>query len=57
MPEFMKILDDMRYVIGIKGIMLWLPNKKLYIDSQTSAEQSEKIATELLRVYSSALAT
>lgn len=57
MPEFMKILDDMRYVIGIKGIMLWLPNKKLYIDSQTSEEQSEKIAPELLRVYSSALAT
>ena len=51
----MKILDDMRYVIGIKGIMLWLPNKKLYIDSQTSEEQSEKIAPELLRVYSSAL--
>ena len=57
MPEFMKILDDMRYVIGIKGIMLWLPNKKLYIDSQTSEEKSEKIAPELLRVYSSALAT
>ncbi len=55
MPEFMKILDDMRYVIGIKGIMLWLPNKKLYIDSQTSEEQSEKIAPELLRIYSSAL--
>ncbi|MHA1110416.1 MAG: hypothetical protein ACTSRE_04900 [Promethearchaeota archaeon] len=57
MPEFMKILDEMRYVIGIKGIMLWLPNKKLYIDSQTSEKQSEKIAPELLRVYSSALAT
>ena len=55
MPEFMKILDDMRYVIGIKGIMLWLPNKKLYIDSQTSEDQSEKIAPELLRIYSSAL--
>lgn len=57
MPEFMKILDDMRYVIGIKGIILWLPNKKMYIDSQTSEKQSEKIAPELLRVYSSALAT
>ena len=55
MPEITQILDSMRYIIGIKGVWLYAPNKKLYIDSEASEEKSEKIAPELLRIYSSAL--
>lgn len=45
----------MRYVIGIKGIYLFLPNKELFVDSEASKGLDEHISPELLRIYANAL--